>query len=704
MKNKLKFLTAFAFLSVGAVNAQIGIGNPSPKATLDVTGTPATATTADGIIAPRLTGDQLTAKTAYGADQTGAIVYVTAAAAAPAGATVNVTAAGFYYFDGTAWQKVGGGTSKFVDGTTATDAVYTAGNVGIGITSPNTNAALDVTATNKGILLPRVALTSLTSPAPLSAFVPGMQVFNTNTAGTAPNNVTPGVYVADTNAWVKQVANIYGSRGDVTVTGNPTNATFTINNTVVNSQKLATSLKVGGGTPASSSVALEVTGGTKGFVVSTTNNINGITDPVVGMMVYSTTENCLRIYTATGWSNCLLTAAGNASTNGSGIVSTYGAGVDKSVTPVYGKKVASTLTTTSVATVGTAGGYSIIASSTTLPGLIFSSTGTFTATGSQTVTLTASGAIDTAHAGTTHTFTSNTSPSFTFTLTVAPMTYVTSNGNTFNAFYNGHVDNLYTGTTSTAVHTAGEVFSTNVDCVSKTISQTSPADCTGSVTGTSGTNYPLVWINGQCWFQTNLKEVPTNFPDAPNTGNNIWLNTSSTDLGLWGYYNSTTTNGTAGWGTAEPAAGEGILYQWSAAMNGSIIERSQGVCPNGFHIPSDCEWMFLEHGVGMNISEQNKINIIRANTDDNQGAPGYKLRSVGSGQNNASGFSGLLTGFRSPNGTFLLRSSRGHSWTSSASETNAASANTRYIASGNRGVFRSPVGSGFGLGVRCLKN
>ena len=127
----------------------VGIGNTTPKATLDVTGTPTTVTTADGIIAPRLTGDQLAAKTAYGADQTAAQVYVTAAATTPAGATVNVTAPGYYYFDGTVWQKVSTGKLKFVDGTTATDAVYTAGNVGIGTTTPA--AKLDVNISRPNI-------------------------------------------------------------------------------------------------------------------------------------------------------------------------------------------------------------------------------------------------------------------------------------------------------------------------------------------------------------------------------------------------------------------------------------------------------------------------------------------------------------------------------------------------------------------------
>ena len=548
--------------------------------------------------------------------------------------------------------------------------------------------------------MPRVQLTSLTSPAPLAAFVPGMVVYCIGNAGTAPNNVTAGFYIAGALSWTRTTMSL-GDRGDITITGDMQIPTFTIDNGVVSSEKLATSLKVGGGTTSSSSVALEVAGGTKGFAVSTTSSLANILNPVVGMMVYSTTENCLRIYTATGWSNCLLAATGDASSGGSAVTSAYAAGVNKSTTPVYGKRV-SGLTTTSSATVGTAGSYNIIASSATLPGLIFIATGTFAGTGAQTVTLMAIGAIDTAYAGATHTFTSNTTPSFTFTVTVAAMTYVTGAGSTFNAFYNGQVDNVYTGTTTTVIHTAGETFSSNANCTTKTISQTSPANCPASVTGTSGTVYPLVWINGQCWMQTNLKEVPTNFPDAPNTGNNIWLNTTITDTGKWGYYNTATTNGSAGWATSEPVANEGALYQWSAAMNNATAERAQGACPTGFHIPSNCEWTYLEHGLGMSIAEQVIYDNWRANTADNQGTPGYKLRSQGTGQNNASGFSGLLAGRRNSNGTFSNRSSDNFLWSSSAID--ATTANRRSLSTGTRGVYSFNPDKAGSFSVRCLKN
>ncbi|UTX48903.1 hypothetical protein [Chryseobacterium sp. MA9] len=103
MKNKVTLLLALA--TAGLFSAQIGVNTSTPQATLDVVGKPLLPSSLDGIIAPRLTGDQLRAKT-YTTDQTGALVYVTAADTAPAGQTVNVTSPGNYSFDGTIWQAV----------------------------------------------------------------------------------------------------------------------------------------------------------------------------------------------------------------------------------------------------------------------------------------------------------------------------------------------------------------------------------------------------------------------------------------------------------------------------------------------------------------------------------------------------------------------------------------------------------------------
>jgi hypothetical protein len=75
--------------------------------------------------------------------------------------------------------------------------------VGVGTTSPNTAAILDVTSTNKGLLLPRVALTATNLATPLSAHVAGMTIYNTATAGTGETTVLPGTYYNDGTKWIK---------------------------------------------------------------------------------------------------------------------------------------------------------------------------------------------------------------------------------------------------------------------------------------------------------------------------------------------------------------------------------------------------------------------------------------------------------------------------------------------------------------------
>ena len=63
----------------------------------------------------------------------------------------------------------------------------------------NPNAMLEIEATNKGLLLPRLALVSTTSFLPLSAFVKGMLVYDTVTI----NDITPGMYYSDGTQWIK---------------------------------------------------------------------------------------------------------------------------------------------------------------------------------------------------------------------------------------------------------------------------------------------------------------------------------------------------------------------------------------------------------------------------------------------------------------------------------------------------------------------
>ncbi|MCB9226530.1 MAG: hypothetical protein H6578_05115 [Chitinophagales bacterium] len=76
-------------------------------------------------------------------------------------------------------------------------------NVGIGTNTPNASAKLDVTATDKGFLPPRVNLTATNATTPITSPATGLLVYNQATAGTVPNNVTPGYYYWDGSKWTR---------------------------------------------------------------------------------------------------------------------------------------------------------------------------------------------------------------------------------------------------------------------------------------------------------------------------------------------------------------------------------------------------------------------------------------------------------------------------------------------------------------------
>lgn len=90
-----------------AAYCQVGINTVSPNATLDVNGKPSVTSEMDGIIPPRLSGNELNTKT-YTADQTGAMVYILAPRTnSDNGQTSLVTDTGYYFFNGTNWETIG---------------------------------------------------------------------------------------------------------------------------------------------------------------------------------------------------------------------------------------------------------------------------------------------------------------------------------------------------------------------------------------------------------------------------------------------------------------------------------------------------------------------------------------------------------------------------------------------------------------------
>jgi hypothetical protein len=103
---------------------------------------------------------------------------------------------------------------------------------GIGTTTPNASAKLDVSASDKGFLPPRIALTASNVASPITSPANGLLVYNTATAGTSPNNVIPGYYFWNGSAWI----NMIGSTTASTITGNGTTSTLSNFSSVMNDQ------------------------------------------------------------------------------------------------------------------------------------------------------------------------------------------------------------------------------------------------------------------------------------------------------------------------------------------------------------------------------------------------------------------------------------------------------------------------------------
>lgn len=88
-----------------------------------------------------------------------------------------------------------------LSGTTSYNAI---GNVGIGTSSPSASALLDLTSNSQGFLPPRVALTAKSgTSSPIVSPATGLIVYNTASAGTSVDAVTPGYYYFNGAIWTR---------------------------------------------------------------------------------------------------------------------------------------------------------------------------------------------------------------------------------------------------------------------------------------------------------------------------------------------------------------------------------------------------------------------------------------------------------------------------------------------------------------------
>jgi len=200
----------------------------------------------------------------------------------------------------------------------------------------------------------------------------------------------------------------------------------------------------------------------------------------------------------------------------------------------------------------------------------------------------------------------------------------------------------------------------------------------------AGYAYTLKTIGNQCWFAENLRTAVYRNGDAiPNLQSSVeWQNAT---YGAWADYGNNSVQGEV----------YGKLYNWYA------VADSRGLCPSGWHVPTDGEYMTLEMALGMGESE--------ANSEGMRGsiaAVGSQLKSSPSDNpawngTNTSGFSALAGGYRFSNGYFNGEGDLGGFWSSSPNGTNAW---YRGLSSGNAGVYRNVSNQRGGGSVRCVRD
>jgi len=280
----------------------------------------------------------------------------------------------------------------------------------------------------------------------------------------------------------------------------------------------------------------------------------------------------------------------------------------------------------------------------------------------------------------------------------------TTDGSSTGAFTSS-LTGLTAGTTyyvrAYATNSAGTAYGEQLSFMTASNSGTDGQPCSGAATVTDydGNTYNTVQIGLQCWMKENLRT--THYSNGANIPNGDYA-TSYTDPYYYDYPSS-------GFSLSE----RGYLYNWSAAMHGAASSEAnpsgvQGICPTGWHLPSDAEWGQLIQYVRSQshyCCGSSSIQIGKALAANSGWNSSSNTCAVGNNQstNNATGLSVVPAGIF--NGTYNGVGNNIRFWTSTAEESTYY-AKTIFMSYSSADFLQNQSGNrcNYGFSVRCLRD
>ncbi len=216
-----------------------------------------------------------------------------------------------------------------------------------------------------------------------------------------------------------------------------------------------------------------------------------------------------------------------------------------------------------------------------------------------------------------------------------------------------------------------------------------PFQCGMKIKDAEGSEYRTVSLGTQCWMAENLRI--RSYPNGTCI-NNISLSVPNCPAAT----GSDNTKGRSCYSNSESNCNQyGSLYQWAAVMNNSTTPGVQGICPTGWHVPSEPDWHVLEAFYTDLAGGED--------CDDNRSGKGCIPAGEELQVGGSSNFDILLSGLRDENGkNFSGLTSLGVQWTST--QHSAQHGQVRRFVSSDESVYRDFYKKEFALSVRCLKD